>query len=330
MSPKISVIVPVYKAEKYLHRCIDSILAQTFTDFEVLLIDDGSPDKSGEICDEYAKKDPRVRVFHKENGGVSSARQCGIDNAQGEYTIHADPDDWVEPNMLEELYAKAKEDDADMVICDYIYEKKTKTQYCKQEPSEISVRGVLIDLFFQRLHGSCWNKLIRTSFCNNVHFPINVNLWEDLWFNCELLLYASSISYLPKAFYHYDLFSNDNSIVRNMSKDLVEAQIAFCKYFEEKIRCDLLLNKALQVSMIRTKELMFASCLYPPEVIVETFQVVNIEYVLKRPNFQLQSHIPFCLYLTLKGRWNIANKIHRLLEFSIKPILRKIIYKVWL
>ncbi len=83
MNPKISVIVPVYKAEKYLHRCVDSILAQTFTDFEVLLIDDGSPDRSGDICDEYAKKDSRVRVFHKENGGVSSARQYGIDNAQG-------------------------------------------------------------------------------------------------------------------------------------------------------------------------------------------------------------------------------------------------------
>ena len=80
--PSISVIIPVYKAEKYLHRCIDSLLAQTFTDFEILLIDDGSPDRSGEICDEYAAKDSRIRVIHKENGGVSSARQCGIDNAQ--------------------------------------------------------------------------------------------------------------------------------------------------------------------------------------------------------------------------------------------------------
>ena len=115
----VSIIVPVYKAEAYLHRCVDSILAQTFTNWELLLIDDGSPDRSGAICDEYASKDARIRVFHKENGGVSSARQKGQDEAQGEYTIHADPDDWVEPTMLEELYKKAKEDDADMVICDY-------------------------------------------------------------------------------------------------------------------------------------------------------------------------------------------------------------------
>ena len=107
--PKISIIVPVYKAETYLSRCLDSIINQTFKNFEVLLIDDGSPDCSGEICDKYAAMDTRIRVLHKENGGVSSARQMGLDNAKGEYTIHADPDDWVEPNMLEELYKKAKE-----------------------------------------------------------------------------------------------------------------------------------------------------------------------------------------------------------------------------
>ena len=106
MLPKVSVIVPIYKAEAYLNKCVDSLLVQTLKDFELLLIDDGSPDNSGEICDRYAQKDSRVRVFHKENGGVSSARQCGIDNAYGEYTIHTDPDDWVESTMLEELYEK--------------------------------------------------------------------------------------------------------------------------------------------------------------------------------------------------------------------------------
>ena len=97
--PKISVIVPVYNTEKYLHRCVDSILAQTFTDFELLLVNDGSPDKSGEICDEYAQKDTRVRVFHKENGGVSSARNLGLENAQGKWITYVDGDDWIEPTM---------------------------------------------------------------------------------------------------------------------------------------------------------------------------------------------------------------------------------------
>ena len=95
--PKISVIVPVYNTEKYLHRCIDSVLAQTFTDWELLLIDDGSKDTSGSICDKYAAKDKRIRVFHKENGGVSSARNLGRDYAQGEWVTFVDSDDYIEP-----------------------------------------------------------------------------------------------------------------------------------------------------------------------------------------------------------------------------------------
>lgn len=99
--PIISVIVPVYKAEKYLHKCVDSLLEQTFTDFEILLVDDGSPDKSGEICDEYAEKDSRIRVFHKENGGVSSARNLALDNAKGEFVMFLDSDDWLDNVCLD-------------------------------------------------------------------------------------------------------------------------------------------------------------------------------------------------------------------------------------
>ena len=99
-TPIISVIVPVYNVEQYLPRCIDSILAQTFTDFELLLIDDGSKDKSGAICDAYARKDPRIRVFHKPNGGVSSARNMGLDNAKGEWIAFVDSDDWVNEDFL--------------------------------------------------------------------------------------------------------------------------------------------------------------------------------------------------------------------------------------
>ena len=213
-TPKISVIVPVYKAEAYLHRCVDSILAQTFQDFEVLLIDDGSPDRSGEICDEYARKDRRVRVFHKENGGVSSARQCGMDHAQGEYTIHADPDDWVEPMMLEELYKKAKEEDADMVICDFYEERKNKTIYIRQQPSSLDHEIVLCELF-QQLHGSCWNKLVKRACYKEfgVRFPLELSYCEDLYVNACLLSHSMVVVYLPKAFYHYDQYTNGESLV---------------------------------------------------------------------------------------------------------------------
>lgn len=227
--PKVSIIVPVYKAEQYINRCIDSILAQTFTDLELLLVDDGSPDRSGEMCDEYAKKDKRIRVFHKENGGVSSARQRGQNEAVGEYTIHVDPDDWVEPTMLEELYAKAKAEDADMVICDYYVNNGNHQQYVKQQPLNLDSSTVLHELF-QQLHGSCWNKLVKRV-CynvNNVIFPQNMVCWEDLYVNVSLIKKGNlSIAYLPKAFYHYDIFTNANSLVRKPTIKTIDSQ----KYF---------------------------------------------------------------------------------------------------
>ena len=125
---------------------MDSILGQTFADFELLLVDDGSPDGSGAICDEYAARDGRVRVFHKANGGVSSARQCGLDAARGEYVIHADPDDWTEPEMLAALYAKAREEGADMVICDFFVDDATGRRYMEQRPTSTDHMVVLHEL----------------------------------------------------------------------------------------------------------------------------------------------------------------------------------------
>ena len=116
----VSIIVPIYKAEKYIRQCLDSILAQTYTKWEAILVNDGSPDNSGKICNEYANKDNRFRVIHQQNGGVSVARQTGLDNVTGNYIIHCDPDDWIDPNMLEDLISKAKEENADMVICDFL------------------------------------------------------------------------------------------------------------------------------------------------------------------------------------------------------------------
>ena len=203
----------------------------------MLLIDDGSPDRSGEICDEYARKDRRVRVFHKENGGVSSARQCGMDHAQGEYTIHADPDDWVEPTMLEELYRKAKEEDADMVICDYYTEEKGKTKYIVQKPSDLNHETVLCELLFGQLFGSCWNKLIRRVCYDwyNVTFPLDFSYCEDLFVNVCLLLNDIKVAYLPKAFYHYDQIVNISSLVHRSPVLLLNHE----KLLYEKMACIL-------------------------------------------------------------------------------------------
>lgn len=231
--PAISVIVAVYKAESYLRKCLDSLRAQTFQDFEVLLVDDGSPDHSGAICDEYATTDSRFRVFHKENGGVSSARQCGIDHARGEYTIHADPDDWVEPDMLAQLYAKAKAEDADMVICDYYVDARGNSRRIVQRPSALDHETVLRELF-QQLHGSCCNKLVKRACYSEyrVAFPLELSFCEDLYVNAALLCHDLRIAYLPQAFYHYVQLENANSLVRTYTPKAFDHDVKMYRLFQ--------------------------------------------------------------------------------------------------
>jgi glycosyltransferase involved in cell wall biosynthesis len=145
--PKISIICPVYNAETYLHRCIDSVLCQTFTDFELLLIDDGSTDDSLKISNGYAERDSRIRVFHKENGGVASARQMGVDCMSGEYSIHLDPDDWVDSDMLKSMYNAIIQSGSEMLICDYFVEWQSSTEYRKQKIDNLSSDSVMLGLF---------------------------------------------------------------------------------------------------------------------------------------------------------------------------------------
>lgn len=224
---KVSIILPVYNAAQTINRMLESLRVQTLTDFEVLMIDDGSTDESCMILDEYANKDTRFKVVHKRNEGVSAARQTGIELAQGEYVIHADSDDWVDATMLEELYEKAKVTDADVVFCDFYSNTDTKQTICKQQPSMLEPDVVLRELF-QQLHGSCCNKLVRQACYNkyNVRFPKGINHCEDLLFWAQLLQHTDvKVSYLPKAFYHY--YVNSNSITRHYTRSTYEMRLKY-------------------------------------------------------------------------------------------------------
>lgn len=234
MVPAISIIIPVFKAENYIHKCIDSIINQTFTNFEVLLINDGSPDNSGFICDKYSKADCRFKTFHKSNGGVCSARQFGLDQSIGKYVIHVDPDDWVEPDYLETMYSKAEETNSDMVICDFWLEEKDKQTYYSQEPKSLDHISVFRE-FLGKLYASCWNKLIKRNCFSkyNINFPMNMSLWEDGYVNGMLTLNKIKISYVNKALYHYDFVTNENSIVRKVTRNAIESKIFFIKHFEK-------------------------------------------------------------------------------------------------
>ena len=192
------------------------------------MIDDGSTDESGRILEEYSAKDKRFKVFHKLNEGVAMARQMGVDNAKGEFCIHADADDWMDPTMLEELYAKAKAEDADVVIADYFISSKHGETVCKQRPSELSPEQVLQDLFDNKLFGALWHKLVRTDLYRkyNARFFKGINHCEDLLIWVQLLQHQEvKVSYLPKAYYHYVV--NDNSITRHFTHETYEMRLRF-------------------------------------------------------------------------------------------------------
>ena len=209
-SPEISVIVPIFDMEKLMRKCLDSILAQTFQDYECLLIDDGSKDGSPAICDEYAAKDARFKAFHKPNGGLSDARNYGLAHAQGDYTIFFDPDDWVDEDCLKDLYAKAVETNADMVMCDIWYNDPYRQRYSKQEPTSLNHLDVLKDLITGKVYGFTVTKLIRKELYKkfDVQYPVGMYGCEDQYSMCKLMKNDIRIAYLPKAFYHYMHYGN--------------------------------------------------------------------------------------------------------------------------
>ena len=201
--PKISVIVPVYNVEPYLHRCIDSVLAQSFTDFELILIVDGSPDNCGAICDDYAQKDDRVRAFHQNNSGQSAARNIGMDAAQGEWIAFVDSDDWIHKDYLMILLSGA-EKDADVVICDCLVSSNGREEnldYTHSKFQTISLGEI------QKNHYAntrVWGRLYRKSAVSDLRFIPGTEPTEDSCFN--ELFYKETMKFRitdAKLYYYY-------------------------------------------------------------------------------------------------------------------------------
>lgn len=205
--PQLSVIVPVYNVEKYLEKCLDSILAQTYQDFELIIVNDGSPDNSEAIIQRYAAKDNRIVSLKKENGGLSSARNAGIDVARGEFIAFIDSDDWIDATMFEEMVGKLVETDSDIVFCDVRMEYEDgslRTEYNQTENFPEIIEVEEHPRLFLEVECFAWNKICRKSLFtdNNIRFPEGL-LYEDIATFPRVYVKASRLVGVPKQFYHY-------------------------------------------------------------------------------------------------------------------------------
>ena len=229
---KISVIVPVYRVEKYLKRCLDSIINQTYTNLEIILIDDGSDDSCGAICDSYAAKDSRVKVIHQTNKGLSASRNIGLKHSTGDFVAFVDSDDYINSHMFEHMMDALVDNNADIVMCDFQYVYSDSTQETLEK--DIKVRDIEVfaghkaqylmceDYISRVIYTVVWNKLYKKELFEGIKYPEG-RIHEDEARTHELLYKAKTICYLKKPFYYY--YQRPEGIVNSSENSLKKLQL---------------------------------------------------------------------------------------------------------
>lgn len=238
--PLVSIIVPIYKVESYLRRCLDSIVNQTYTNLEIILVDDGSPDACPQICDEYAAKDKRIMVIHKENGGLSDARNAGLDTCKGNYISFVDSDDWVTKNYIECLLNIAISEDADITIGNHFFAYKGHIDKATPfKSSAYSQKEAINQIITQQTlsWGASWGKIYKKRIFDNYKFPIG-KVHEDDYTSYKFVYEAKKIFCINQYLYYY--FQRDNSISKTDTTydftDVMEEQFTFlCQNKELKL-----------------------------------------------------------------------------------------------
>lgn len=216
----ISVIVPVFCVEQYLEKCLDSIIEQTYQDLEILLIDDGSPDGCGEICNRYAIADPRIRVFHSANQGLSAARNLGLSNAKGSYIGFVDSDDWIEPKMFERLLTTIEENKADIAVCGRVMEFPDKKEIIIPSVGVMDREDAVKALALLKVRNPVWDKLWKRECFEDIRFPIG-RVYEDIATTYRIFLRINRVVCIPDSLYHYRI--HEGSISHsNQLKNLVD------------------------------------------------------------------------------------------------------------
>ena len=232
LSAAISIILPIYNTEPYLCRCLDSIRAQTFAEWECICIDDGSTDGSSAILTEYTAKDSRFTVIHQKNRGPAAARNTGFTRVRGEYFICMDSDDWAEPDYLERLYAAAKQADADIAVCDAVITLKKETIIRRFPITDMP--DPVCSLLSNEVCGWLWFKLFRTELfaAHGITWIEGLDMMEDALISVKAFYFAKKTAYVDKALYHYNC-TNEQSISTRLSDDRIRQMTANMELVEQ-------------------------------------------------------------------------------------------------
>lgn len=254
----ISVIIPVYKVEKYLEKCIQSVINQTYENLQIILVDDGSPDNCGKICDEYAKKDHRIEVIHKSNGGLSDARNKGLEIAKGEYIGFVDSDDYIEADMYEVLYNLLKQYNADVSICNFytVSQGKISIKNADNGINEYNRIEILKEILLDKnIQSYAWNKLYKKELFDEIKYPIGKK-YEDIGTTFFLLEKCNKVVVTGKSEYYY--INRQDSIVNNVTEttitDYIELIMQRYDYIEENIKELSNYNKDYLKRILKTAE----------------------------------------------------------------------------
>lgn len=284
---KISVVIPIYNVEEYIHRCVDSVIHQTYENLEIILVDDGSPDNCGKICDEYASKDPRVRVIHKQNAGVGAARNDGIKAAIGEWITFIDSDDWVDPDYFKAVFDEMRDYDKLDVICDggsfheygnrrvkmYSFNKRElyegRMQMDMLMAHSLSGHNDKASNTYLELSGSMWGKFYRASFLADAKVSVDTNFhpFEDLIFNFRIFDCAKRTGVCTVIGYHYRC-TNEKSVGHrfnpNMPKMAIDFMYQLTEYMQHR-KPNMLIQQSINARGIRVFMLLFQSCYFHRE-----------------------------------------------------------------
>ena len=247
----VSVIVPVYKVEKYLKRCVDSIICQTYKKLQIILVDDGSPDRCGFICDEYALRDERISVIHQENKGLAAARNTGLKAVSGEWIAWVDSDDWVEPDYIYAMLSEAVTNQADIVICGRCvdYPKKSVCAGVKKQLTLDGRQAVHMLLENDEIGTFLWDKLWRADLFRIIRFPEGRN-YEDLAICYKLLLNTHCVVCIPEVYYHYTI--RKGSIIHDEKlQNLLDRSKAISDRYAELIGLYPEYSKELEMDLVR-------------------------------------------------------------------------------